>query len=129
MLQGFGVVVCSLFFFQGLHFVARIINSSASVCNSAGPFGVPLSSAWLLGIMIGALGVIIFFWWKSRDRSYSFGWLVLWAAGMSNVLERVQYGCVFDYFRLPFLPVFNAADVALTASVVFLVWREYRHNE
>jgi signal peptidase II len=56
---------------------------------------------------------------------------LLWilAAGGSNLVERLLYGCVGDYLKVPFFPIFNIADVVLSLSVVFLLWKELRGKE
>lgn len=56
-------------------------------------------------------------------------WLLLLSAGGSNALERLIHGCVFDFLLLPFFPAFNLADVALSLSVVFLLWSEFRRED
>ncbi len=129
MLQGVLLVASFLFFFQGLSFLARLLWTESTLCNSAGPFGVVLPPYVLGGTVLGILGALLVVWWKKRGEPYAFVWLILIAGGASNALERLQYGCVFDYIAFPWWPVFNIADVALFISVVFLVWREYTRAE
>lgn len=118
-----------LVLFQGLNLLARTVHPPVSLCNSAGFFGLPFPTILSLGLAVTVLGTLFFLWWKKRDEPISPPWLILFSAGLSNVLERLQYGCVFDYLKLPLWPLFNVADVALFASVVFLVWREYREGK
>lgn len=78
----------------------------------------------LLGAFLLASIFFLTEWWRETDRPSAFFWLLLLAAGISNGAERFFFGCVSDFLSLPLLPLFNAADVALTVSVVFLVWRK-----
>lgn len=119
------LLVC---FFQGLAFFARKYGTTGFVCNAAGPFGVEINS-WLIFVLF-LLGMLFFIrrWWFESDPWRSLAWLFLLSAGASNFLERLFRGCVFDFLSLPLLPLFNGADVILTLSVVFLLWREVRRT-
>lgn len=128
MFRSIFTVVSFLLLFQGLGLLARTFPPQVSVCNRAGFFGLPFPTILSLGLAVTVLGTLFFLWWKKRDEPISPLWLILFSGGLSNVLERLQYGCVFDYFKLPLWPLFNVADVALFTSVVFLVWREYRKD-
>lgn len=117
-------VVC----LQGLSWLGHQYQPVLSVCNASGPFGIGLTPA----IFYMAFFVALFFfgraWWTAEDQFQAWWWLLIIAAGASNVIERLFYGCVYDFLQLPWLPLFNGADVVLTVSVVFLLWREIRHT-
>ncbi len=109
---------------QGSAFLARQHLKSGVVCNGEGPFG---ASASFLVLSLVGVGAILFFmhlWWKEVIWQRSYVWLLLFSAGVSNMLERVLSGCIFDFLSLPFIPLFNVADVILTLGVVFLIWWE-----
>lgn len=120
------LVASFLFFFQVLAYSARSVFLEEAVCNTAGPFGIMLPPILLGILLVGTWGGLSLLWWKHRNEDYSFVWLILLSAGLSNIVERLLHGCVFDYIAFPWWPVFNGADVALFVSVVFLVWRELR---
>lgn len=128
MLPSVLFVASFLFLFQILSYSARSIFLQEGFCNTAGPFGIIFPPVMFGILLAGTLIGICIVWWKKRDESYSFVWLVLFSAGLSNVVERFVYGCVFDYITLPWWPVFNGADVTLFVSVVFLLWRELKQS-
>ena len=123
------MAVLFLLSLQGLTWAIRVSGWTGMVCNTAGPFGIAIvPETWYL--IVGS--ILVFFgvlWWRRGDSATSLPWLLFMAAGGSNLLERLHSGCVADYLRLPFLPVFNVADVVLSASVVFLLGREMWRKE
>lgn len=128
MLHSVLLVASFLFIFQVLAQSARRVFLEEALCNTAGPFGITLPPVIFGMLLAGILAGICILWWRKRNEAHSFVWLILFSAGLSNILERFWYGCVFDYITLPWWPVFNGADVALFVSVVFLVWREWRQS-
>ncbi len=113
---------------QGISFFAREYQKEGVTCNTEGPFGVQVSLWLLLIIFFGAAWFFLRQWWKEEEKRRAFFWLLLMAAGASNLMERLFFGCVFDFLALPFLPLFNVADVVLTVSVIFLLWWEVRRT-
>lgn len=124
----FGVLSVAFFLslLQGAAFLARERLRTDIFCNDAGPFGVEMDFPLLLFIFVLAAAFFLWQWWQADTRKMSVLWLLLLSAGGSNLIERVRYGCVFDYLHLPYLPLFNLADVVLTISVIFLLWQEIR---
>lgn len=127
MLLGAFSVVFFVLCLQILAFFVR--NSSLSgVCNDGGAFGLGFPF-WLLTLFfIGAVIFFLFEWWRVPKGDHGWPWLFLVAAGTSNMLERLVHGCVFDFIHVPFFPSFNGADVILSLSVVFLLWKGIRQR-
>lgn len=49
--------------------------------------------------------------------------LALLASGaMGNLIDRALRGRVTDFVEVPFIPVFNVADTAITFGVIALMW-------
>lgn len=113
---------------QGIVLFLRNDYSYKGICNDAGPFGLPLPSFLLIAGFLVASVFFLLRWWQETDRVNTVLWLVLLASGGSNFVERLAFGCVYDYVSIGFFPMFNLADVLLTVSVVFLGWREIRKN-
>ena len=40
---------------------------------------------------------------------------------LGNLLDRIKFGCVIDFFDLRIWPVFNIADSAITVGMIILV--------
>lgn len=127
MLLGVLSVTFLLGCFQGMAWLARLYQKVPALCNAEGPFGVAIPSFLLLLLFCGALFFFGRAWWYAQSRLRVW-WLLIIVAGTSNALERLFYGCVYDFLKLPGFPLFNGADVVLTVSVVFLIWWEMRHR-
>lgn len=89
-----------------------------SVCNTFGAFDIPLAGPFFF---IGIGAALFFFgvqWWKEKDVFSAWAWLLLFSGGLSNVYERIMFGCVTDYIHLWLFPAFNIADILLTMGVI-----------
>jgi signal peptidase II len=74
-------------------------------------------------VAILALGALVFFFVTHLGRPLVWlptGLLLGGAAG--NLIDRVRYGNVTDFIKLPHWPAFNLADVAITVGVLALVY-------
>jgi len=86
------------------------------------------------GITMLALVVLVVTAGFSRVRSRSmvgFALLLVTAGAVGNGLDRLVRGYVVDFVRLPHWPVFNVADVYVTAGAAllgFAMWRANRRS-
>lgn len=96
-----------------------------ALCNSGGPFGIVLPLWLSLSLGLLAIAGVVALW--LRDIGATFGWpyLLIIAGGLSNLLERIFFGCIMDYVALPFFPVFNIADISLTVGVMGVLFHWY----
>lgn len=42
---------------------------------------------------------------------------------IGNLIDRIRYGYVVDFFDIHIWPIFNIADSAITVAIVVLLWR------
>ncbi len=119
------MVLAVLFLFLSLQVIRFFIGES--VCNEGAAWGVSVPMVLLIGVGIGMLFLVS---WMMH--SHARGRLVFWGAlffagGLSNVYERISFGCVTDYIAVfSWFPVFNMADVLLTIAVIGFLWEERR---
>lgn len=52
--------------------------------------------------------------------------VLIMAGGVSNIIDRIHLGCVIDFMDLKFWPIFNLADVFITAGVILLIMQNLR---
>ena len=92
--------------------------------NGGAAFGLPIRKAALPAASLAALGML----WTQRRRSPVGVGLSL-GGGLSNLLERLRRGSVYDYIQVPKAPgrlkryVFNLADFAILLGGVCLALR------
>lgn len=121
VLRGVLAVAFFLLSLQAVAFLARTLFVEEGVCNEQGPFGLAAPAFALFAAFSVATLFFVWQWWKEEDERQGLLWLLLLSAGVSNALERLVHGCIFDFLALPSFPLFNAADVVLSLSVVFLL--------
>jgi signal peptidase II len=93
------------------------------VCNENLAFGLQLDSLLFYILWTFIIFTIIHllakkaYNWNLRIISYIF----ILAGALGNMLDRFFYGCVVDFINLKFWPIFNLADVFITAGVILLI--------
>jgi len=102
------------------------------ICNKGIAFGINIpKSVFLLFwiIIIGLIILAIFKRFKTLDVQCSLSvrdiqcpalYLVL-SGAISNIIDRLYFGCVVDFIDLPFWPIFNLADIFITVGVIMLI--------
>ena len=93
-------------------------------------FGLSRSLGWAVGLIgLAVLFVLTYVLWGS-GRRLERGLALLWAGGLSNVLERLLLGGVTDFLfvplpRLPLVPIpglyVNLADLWLVLGAALLI--------
>lgn len=120
-----GIVV--FFFSSAFFFVDRLIKdlfgAFSEVCNSGISFG--LFDGW--GLLLAMVGISLFFvviFSLGRylfERFFFFGVGIFFAGGISNLLDRVYFGCVRDMFHFFGFFVFNISDVFLSVGAITMI--------
>lgn len=118
-------------FFLCLHFLVRIgvmISLPEALCNPAGPFGIIIPEWLILVLTFFILCFFCFLLVKNNNSNRQWFIIFLIAGGTGNFLERIFFGCVFDYIAIPYFPVFNGADVLLTIGVLGIFFSSFRRE-
>ena len=52
--------------------------------------------------------------------------MLILAGAISNMIDRIRFGCVIDFVDFKFWPVFNLADIFIVVGAVFLLvkWKK-----
>ncbi len=88
-------------------------------CNEGIALGIGIGS-----ILLPTLVVLLIFWQLTKEKKAepNFGLSLIFAGGISNLADRVIFGCVRDFIPFINLSRFNLADLAITFGVLFIVY-------
>ena len=97
------------------------------ICNSGISFGLKLPSALIFLVITLFLLTIIFLLWK-KHLSFSPGLALIASGAISNLLDRLYWGCVTDFIDLKVWPVFNLADTFIFLGFVLLFFQNMKKD-
>jgi len=97
--------------------------SLTNVHNHGAGFSILQGQNWLFVLIaLIFIALITFFYDKiEKDRLVQSGFGLLLGGTVSNLIDRVSYGFVIDYFDFKFWPVFNIADSAITVGALLII--------
>lgn len=95
--------------------------SHKAYCNANGPWGVNADADLFVVVSCMALISVVGVGYLLRDVIPRLAFILIFAGGTGNILDRLLYGCVRDYSLIHWFPAFNAADVMLTIGTVLFV--------
>lgn len=95
------------------------------ICNSGIVFGikVPALAIYLFWIIIL---ILIFYIHKKRLLLNSYFVILFLSGAISNLLDRLIFGCVIDFIDLRFWPIFNPADIFICFGAIILVAKLFK---
>ena len=95
------------------------------ICNPGAAFGI-LANQRMIFIVFSIIlfFLIVFFYRRLRDGScyLRYGTLLLAGGAFGNLIDRIRFGYVIDFFDLRVWPIFNIADIAICIGVGLLMY-------
>lgn len=82
--------------------------------------------------IVFCIGVVVYFVWKRpKNPLLCTALSMIFAGAAGNAIDRISYGYVVDFINVSFMnfPVFNIADIAITAGAVMIVVYEVFFNK
>lgn len=76
-----------------------------------------------VSIIIFILMILLVKTYKRREYLIIFALSLIIVGAISNLIDRLRYDYVIDLITITSWPVFNLADVMITAGVVLILWR------
>jgi len=88
-------------------------------CNRGIAFGLGQDAA-----LISPVVLLVIFWLLAGEKSSTLklGFLMIFAGGLSNFIDRIFVGCVRDFIMIGRFPSFNLADLVITLGAAISVW-------
>jgi len=87
-------------------------------------FSLPVSGPILIGLIIVIIIILLYFLAylieKRRENNYLILTFLIVGA-LINLIDRLKYGFVVDYFDLKYFTVFNTADIMIVCSILLML--------
>ncbi len=83
-----------------------------------------------IGIFL--IGIVYLYFNKELINTYIYPIILLFAGGLSNILDRFIHGAVVDYiyWHCGFdFAIFNFADILIDISIALIFWINYKQNK
>ncbi len=98
------------------------------ICNKNIALGLKIidSIFWVFWLLI-----IIFLLLSLYKRCFVHNTLyiiLILAGAISNIIDRIFFGCVIDFIDLKFWPVFNLADIYITIGAIMIIINKAKHT-
>ena len=95
------------------------------VLNPGAAFGIlahQRSFFIVMGIVIVILGGLFSPYIRRQCRIFRCGTALLLGGALGNLIDRVRFGHVIDFFDFRIWPVFNIADIAIVVGTICVLW-------
>jgi signal peptidase II len=60
--------------------------------------------------------------WNLKNWLLKTGFTLIISGAISNIIDRIYFGCVIDFIDLRIWPVFNLADIYITIGAIILIF-------
>ena len=95
------------------------------VLNPGAAFGI-LSNQRMFLLVTGAILILVTVYFypllKKSDVFLRLGVTAILSGAVANLIDRIQTGCVVDFFDFRIWPVFNIADIAIVFGMAFMIY-------
>ncbi len=94
------------------------------VHNDGGAFGIFPGGGIIFLVVSGVVSLILFLillTMQIDSRLIRTGMAFVLAGALGNLVDRIQWGYVLDFFEIRGFPIFNVADACITVGAVFIV--------
>lgn len=112
--------------FPGMSFpVIQDIFHITFVLNPGAAFGIlahQRSFFIVMGIVIAILGGLFSPYIRRQCRIFRCGTALLLGGALGNLIDRMRFGHVIDFFDFRIWPVFNIADIAIVVGVAAIIY-------
>lgn len=112
--------------FPGMSFpVIQDIFHITFVLNPGAAFGIlahQRSFFIVMGIAMLILGILFSRYIRRQCVSFRYGTALLLGGALGNLIDRIRFGHVIDFFDFRIWPVFNIADIAIVLGVGAIIY-------
>jgi len=94
------------------------------VHNEGGAFGIFPGGGIVFLVVSGIVSLVLFLILLTMEidnRLIRTGMAFVLAGALGNLVDRIQWGYVLDFFEIRGFPIFNVADACITVGAVFII--------
>lgn len=94
------------------------------VHNEGGAFGIFPGGGIVFLVVSSIVSLILFLillTMQIENRLIRTGMAFVLAGALGNLVDRIQWGYVLDFFEIRGFPIFNVADACITVGAVFII--------
>lgn len=99
------------------------------ICNKGVAFGIKVPEILLTIFLIMAISTASYTLYKKYFIHNTLYLMLIFSGALSNIIDRLYFGCVIDFIDLKFWPVFNLADVYITIGGIMLIFNQRTVNK
>lgn len=92
-----------------------------STCNKNIGWGIAIPPAIFYFLWIIIFPALLYFFLKSKKSAEKIAFIFILSGAISNIVDRLIYGCVIDFIDLKLWPTFNLADIYITMGIISLI--------
>lgn len=96
------------------------------LCNEGIGLGINISGGFAIIVVLFVLVIVLYLAFREKDFFSKFSYVLIVSGGISNLIDRLQIGCVRDFVNLGIIPAFNLADFFITMGFVILAYKLFR---
>ncbi len=115
-------IFCIFFLFLDYLLTYTFFVSEKVICNSSCALGIVCFIPNMWAMLFFPLSIVGFFFFRAKSVQEVFGWGLMFTGGISNVLDRMFFGCVYDIFSFFDLFYWNIADGYIFFGVIILFY-------
>lgn len=94
-------------------------------------FGIELPANLAVVLTISFILLLLYLFFSSHRYPfvYYLGLILSLGGGMSNLVDRFNFGFVRDFISISILPIFNLADVSIVIGVILIIIGVLRYDK
>ncbi len=91
--------------------------------NSGGAFGLSFISPVIITIITAVVSIALIILMHTWSARLGLALALILSGSLGNLIDRIRLGYVIDYIDLRIWPIFNVADIAITAGMILLFYQ------
>ena len=98
------------------------------ICNEGIAFGIYLPQIWLWLLILLFLIVFLVFKVKKNRLISNYSLILIMAGAISNIIDRLYFGCIIDFVTIFPWTIFNLADAFIFIGVIITISLVYKNK-